>query len=180
MKKILTIATLPLLAIVLSACATFSNDLVSVAGVVTGLDETSILETAVVQEGLAGVLADETAEFTVFAPTNDAFAAFLDDAGLTAADLLALGALDQVLRYHVVSGTFTSADVVAAVEAADPDPFTVTTVQGGTIDITVEDGDVTLTDATGTSMTVVDPDKLASNGVVHLIDYVLFDAAFLP
>ncbi len=96
--------------------------------------------------------------FTVFAPTNDAFAAL--PAGLVDALLLPENkdALTQILTYHVVAGKVMAADVVAG---------DVPTVQGTNITITT-DGGVKIFDAN-----VVQTDVLASNGVIHVIDQVL-------
>jgi len=97
--------------------------------------------------------------FTVFAPTDAAFAAL--PAGTVDALLANPDALEQVLLYHVVSGEVLAADVVGLTSA--------TTVQGGDIAIAVDGGTVTLNG----SSTVVATDVAASNGVIHVIDAVL-------
>jgi len=98
--------------------------------------------------------------FTVFAPTDEAFAA-LDPATLEAVqndpELL-----KRVLTYHVVAGE---------VMAADVEPGEVEMVSGDTVTITVEDGKVMVNDAM-----VVTTDIVASNGVIHVIDTVLVPA----
>ena len=106
--------------------------------------------------------------FTVFAPTDDAFAAALDDLGITAEELLASPELGNILTYHVVAGELAAADVLAAIDAGGGSAE-VTTVQGATIDATVVEGSVVLN---GTA-TVVTTDLFAQNGVVHVIDAVL-------
>jgi len=124
------------------------------------------LVTAVQAAGLEETLRGE-GPFTVFAPTDDAFAAL--PAG-TLDELLAdpTGALTDVLTYHVVPGEVLAADVVGL----DGQP--VETVQGGTFTVNVgDDGSVTLTDASGNEVTVVATDVQASNGVIHVIDAVL-------
>ncbi|HML23059.1 MAG TPA: fasciclin domain-containing protein [Aggregatilinea sp.] len=104
--------------------------------------------------------------FTVFAPTNDAFAAALDALGLTADELLAdTDTLTQILLYHVVPGAVT-ADQVVTLDSA-------TTAQGSDISIAVQDGTVVLND----SVNVVATDIMASNGVIHVIDGVLLPPA---
>jgi uncharacterized surface protein with fasciclin (FAS1) repeats len=116
--------------------------------------------TLVAAVGAAGLV--ETLQgpgpFTVFAPTNDAFAAL--PAGLVDALLLPENkdALTQILTYHVVSGQVLAADVVAG---------DVPTVQGTNITITT-DGGVKIFDAN-----VVQTDVMATNGVIHVIDQVL-------
>ena len=98
--------------------------------------------------------------FTVFAPTDDAFAAL--PAG-TVESLLKPENRDQlvaVLTYHVVPGKVTAADVVTLDEAK--------TVNGASINISTENGSVYVNDAT-----VVAADVDASNGVIHVIDTVI-------
>ncbi|QFT84444.1 Immunogenic protein MPT70 precursor [Halomonas sp. THAF12] len=98
--------------------------------------------------------------FTVFAPTDEAFAAL--PVG-TVDDLLKpenRDTLTAVLTYHVVPGKVMAEDAMAADSA--------TTVQGQDISITTMDGQVMVNDAT-----VIQPDIEASNGVIHVIDGVL-------
>lgn len=125
----------------------------------------STLVAAVVAADLAETLSGE-GPFTVFAPTNDAFAAAFDALGITAEELLAdTDTLTNILLYHVVSGEVLAEDVVNATS--------VTTVQGSDITITVRDGNVFLNDTVQVTMT----DILASNGVIHVIDGVLLPPA---
>jgi len=115
------------------------------------------LVTAVEAAGLVDTLKGE-GPFTVFAPTDAAFAA-LPEGALD--DLLAdIPALTDVLLYHVVPGKVMAADVVNLSSA--------TTVQGSDLTITVEDGAVMINDAL-----VVTADIETSNGVIHVIDAVL-------
>lgn len=98
--------------------------------------------------------------FTVFAPTDDAFAKL--PAG-TVENLLKPENRDQliaVLTYHVVPGKVMAEDVVSLSSA--------TTVQGSNVDIAVIDGNVRIDNAT-----VVAADVDASNGVIHVIDSVI-------
>ena len=97
--------------------------------------------------------------FTVFAPTDEAFAAL--PAGTLDGLLKDPEALKQVLLYHVVSGAVT-ADKVVGLTSAD-------SVEGSPIAIAVKDGKVYLNDAAQ----VVKTDMLASNGVIHVIDKVI-------
>ena len=101
--------------------------------------------------------------FTVFAPTDAAFAAL--PAGTLDKLLADPAALKQVLLYHVVSGKVTS-DQVVTLTSAD-------TVEGSPIAIAVKDGKVYLNGSTQ----VVTPDVLATNGVIHVIDQVLLPPA---
>ncbi len=98
--------------------------------------------------------------FTVFAPTDEAFAAL--PAG-TVEDLLKPENKDRltaILTYHVVPGEVTSSEV-AGLERAD-------TVNGKALTISAEGGTVTINDAT-----VVRADVDASNGVIHVVDKVI-------
>jgi uncharacterized surface protein with fasciclin (FAS1) repeats len=117
----------------------------------------STLVAAVSAAGLVETLSG-TGPFTVFAPTNDAFAAL--PAGVLDALLLPenKALLAQILTYHVVSGMVMAADVT------DGD---VATVEGQTIKLSTADG-VTVNGAT-----VVAADVAASNGVIHAIDAVI-------
>ncbi|GAB4574436.1 MAG: hypothetical protein Kow0077_21000 [Anaerolineae bacterium] len=104
--------------------------------------------------------------FTVFAPTDDAFAAAFAALGIEPADLLAdTETLTDILLYHVVSGKAMAADVVGL--------ESVTTLQGSDISITVNDDGVFLND----SIQVIITDIEASNGVIHVIDGVLLPPA---
>ncbi|NNE71444.1 MAG: fasciclin domain-containing protein [Rhodothermales bacterium] len=130
----------------------------------------NIVETAVAAEFNTLVAAVQAAElvdvltgpgpFTVFAPTDEAFAALPEG---TVETLLMPENRDQlvaVLTYHVVSGKVMAADVVGLTSAP--------TVQGADIAISVVDGAVKINDATVTSA-----DVEASNGVIHVIDQVI-------
>lgn len=98
--------------------------------------------------------------FTVFAPTDDAFAKLPDG---TVASLLEPQNRDQltaILTYHVVPGKVMAKDVVNLSEA--------TTVNGSDISIKVTDGRVRINDST-----VVAADVATSNGVIHIVDTVI-------
>ena len=99
--------------------------------------------------------------FTVFAPTDEAFAKL--PAGTVDSLLNDIPQLTKILTYHVVSGKVLSSDVVKLDKA--------TTVQGSEVKIDASSG-VKVNDAT-----VVTPDVEADNGVIHVIDSVLLPAA---
>ncbi|NNF53182.1 MAG: fasciclin domain-containing protein [Acidimicrobiales bacterium] len=100
--------------------------------------------------------------FTVFAPTNDAFAQALTDLNLTKEELLASPDLAGILTYHVVPALVDSGAAVAA------DGTEVPTVNGDTIAVSVVDGSVMVDGATVTTV-----DLMAGNGIVHVIDSVI-------
>lgn len=95
--------------------------------------------------------------FTVFAPTDDAFAKL--PAGTVDALLKDIPKLTKILTYHVVSGKVMAADVVKLKSA--------TTVEGSDVKIDASNG-VKVNDSN-----VVTPDVVADNGVIHVIDTVL-------
>jgi uncharacterized surface protein with fasciclin (FAS1) repeats len=130
----------------------------------------STLVTAVVEADLAATLSG-TGPFTVFAPTNEAFAAALVELGLTAEQLLASPDLAAILTYHVVGGDVRAADVAALVSGG---PADVTTVQGGTFRVGT---DLVITDGRSRTATLAATDVVASNGVIHVIDAVLLPPA---
>jgi uncharacterized surface protein with fasciclin (FAS1) repeats len=145
-----------------------SNTIVDVAA---SNDNFTTLVAAVKAADLVSTLQSE-GPFTVFAPTNDAFAKLPEG---TVAGLLkpeSKDVLTSILTYHVVSGKFEAAAVIDAV-TKNEGKFMVTTVQGGTITISVNDGKVMLTDEKGNMSTVIMADVGASNGVIHAIDAVV-------
>ena len=99
--------------------------------------------------------------FTVFAPTDEAFAAL--PTGTLEALLADTEALSQILLYHVVAGQVTAEQVVEL--------DTAQTVEGSAVTIRVENGKVFINDAE-----VVATDILTSNGVIHVIDQVIIPA----
>ena len=131
----------------------------------------STLVAAVTAAGLGETLSGE-GPFTVFAPTNDAFGKLPEGTveTLTTEDT---ETLTSILTYHVVEGSVDAATLVAAIEEAGDEGYTVTTVNGGTLTAALVDGSVVLTDAAGGTSTVTATDVEASNGLIHVIDTVL-------
>ncbi len=133
----------------------------SIAEVAADAGSFETLLAALTAAGLAETFADSDAgPFTVFAPTDDAFAA------LPAGTVEALledpeGALTDILTYHVVEGAVT-AETVVTLDAA-------TTLLGQDVSIAVVDGGVVLND----SVNVIVTDIEADNGIIHVIDAVL-------
>ena len=126
------------------------------------LPQFSILVEAVIAANLQGTLSSP-GPFTVFAPTNDAFAALLTELGVTKAALLANTALlGKVLTYHVVSGRVLKADV--------PLNTPIPTVQGETLTV---NSSLSIVDQRGRTSKITATDVLTSNGVIHVIDKVI-------
>ena len=129
----------------------------NIVEIAVGAGTFNTLVAAVKAAGLVETLSGE-GPFTVFAPTDDAFAE------IPAEDLKALladkAALTAVLTYHVVPGKVMASDVVGLTSA--------TTVNGQTVDIKVMDGKVWIDGAQ-----VVTTDIEATNGVIHVINKVI-------
>jgi len=142
--------------------------------IVANAAETDALSTLVAAVKAADLVETLNGEgpFTVFAPTNDAFAAL--PAGTVEMLLKPENKekLQKILTYHVVPGKAT-AEVVGQLIEQGGGHAKVTTVQGEELTLRVKDGKVTVTDAKGNSATVVQADVMNSNGVVHVIDAVL-------
>lgn len=113
----------------------------------------------VAEAGLVETLRSDNggAGFTVFAPTEDAFAAL--------SSVPSGQALVDVLTYHVVGATVESGDL--------SDGQVVTTVQGGTFTVNISGSSVTITDGAGNTVNVILTDVPAANGIVHVVDAVL-------
>lgn len=139
-----------------SMAAEEPGDIVAVA---SANEDFSTLVAAVDAAGLVEVLQGE-GPFTVFAPTNEAFAAL--PAGVLDALLLPENkeVLAQILTYHVVADEVMAAEVAAG---------EVPTVEGSPITVTIEGETVMLN---GTAK-VIATDVMASNGVIHVIDAVI-------
>ncbi len=141
---------------------TGAEELGTIVDVASAAGDFTTLVAAVQAAGLVETLSGE-GPFTVFAPTDEAFAAALEALGLTAEELLADTALlTSVLTYHVVEGKVLAADVVTMGGQE------VATVNGATIMISVDGSSVMVNDAN-----VVATDVMASNGVIHVIDKVI-------
>jgi uncharacterized surface protein with fasciclin (FAS1) repeats len=118
---------------------------------------------AVEAAGLGEALSGE-GPFTVLAPTNDAFAAALENLGLTADQVLAdTDLLTAVLTYHVIPGQYFFRNLTSGPELE--------TLQGGTVQFALESGVFTVN-----GLSILDVDNVASNGIVHVIE----DGVLLP
>ena len=158
-KAVLMMASLVVASVAFAATPADKQDIVDTA---IAAGDFNTLVQAVQAAGLVETLKGE-GPFTVFAPTDEAFAAALVALDLTADELLAdTELLTSVLTYHVIAAEVPSSEVVTM------DGESVATVNGADVTITVDGDTVMVNDAT---VTAVDVD--ASNGVIHVIDMVL-------
>ena len=128
----------------------------------------SFLVEAVVSAELVDTLKG-AGPFTVFAPTNAAFAALLTELGLSKAQLLADKALlKTVLTYHVLPAKVERAQV--------PRGKAVSTVQGSILKVEASGTDLTITDGRNRSARILATDIQAKNGVIHTINRVILPA----
>ena len=128
------------------------------------------LVAAVKAAGLVDTLASG-GPFTVFAPTDAAFAKLPAGTLDTLLKPANKGMLASILTYHVVPGAVTAAALIEQINAGGGSA-SLTTVQGGTLTARVVDGKVVITDARGGTATVTTADLIQSNGVSHVTDAV--------
>ncbi|GAA0633181.1 fasciclin domain-containing protein [Sphingomonas ursincola] len=129
------------------------------------------LVAAVKAAGLVETLASP-GPFTVFAPTDAAFAKLPAGTVETLVKPENKATLTSILTYHVVAGKVTAADVVALIKKGGG-KAQIKTVQGGTLTASLQGQNVVLTDAKGGKSIVTQTDVMQSNGVVHVIDTVV-------
>ena len=133
-----------------------------------GNPQLSTLVTAVTAAGLGETLSG-TGPFTVFAPSNDAFAK-VDKATLDG--LLQPASKGVLLTYHVVAGNVKSGDLAKMI-VDGKGTATIKTLNGGSLKASMAGDKIVLTDAKGGKSTVTEADVVASNGAVHVVDTVV-------
>ena len=169
MKSIKTLAILVAASIFsMSAIAQEKADIVDIAA---GSPDHTTLVAAVKAADLVETL-KSAGPFTVFAPTNAAFAKLPKGTVETLLKPENKSKLAGILTYHVVAGNLDAAAVLDAIKKG-MGKVVVTTVAGGKLTATLVNGKVVLTDENGGSATVTTADLKASNGVIHVIDAVL-------
>lgn len=143
----------------------------SIAGLAMRTDNLSTLVTALKGADLATMMS-EPGEYTVFAPSNEAFAK------LPKATMDAVMApenkemLQGVLKYHVVAGKITAEQLAEAIKGANGN-YKFKTVSGNELTASMKGDKYIITDSTGKKAEVILGNQQASNGVVHVIDAVL-------
>ncbi|GKY88327.1 fasciclin domain-containing protein [Sinisalibacter aestuarii] len=160
--------TLAATALALSGTAALADDhggMKTIVDIAAGDDRFETLVAAVTAAGLAETLSG-TGPFTVFAPTDDAFAALPEGAVEGLLQPAAKGDLTNVLLYHVVPGTVMSGDIAIGASRV------ATALDGADIRVLL-DGGVMLDDGSGGMANVIAADIEASNGVIHVIDKVI-------
>lgn len=172
LKRTLLSLALAMTVLPLAACNDDDNDFSvvveaptqNIAEIAAENKDLTILNAALKASGLDKVLMSSEDEFTVFAPTDAAFAELLEELDVTSEELLAdKELLTMVLTYHVIPNM--------TVKAADiPYGDSIETVNGQTFSIS--DANVIM-DASGDTSKIIKTDVLATNGVIHLIDDVL-------
>ena len=129
------------------------------------------LVAAVKAAGLVDTL-EGPGPFTVFAPTDDAFAKLPDG---TVANLVKpenKATLVKILEYHVIAGKITSKELIKAIKKGGG-TYSAKTLEGDSLTFSLDGGKVKITDDKGGSAYVSTADVIQSNGVIHVIDSVL-------
>jgi uncharacterized surface protein with fasciclin (FAS1) repeats len=135
----------------------------------------SPIHTTLVAAVKAGGLVDtlnSPGPFTVFAPTNDAFAKLPAGTVDTLVKPENKDTLDKILTYHVVPGRISSKEIMKDIKKGGG-TATLKTVQGEPLTFTMAGGKITITDAKGGTATITTADVFQSNGVIDVIDSVL-------
>jgi uncharacterized surface protein with fasciclin (FAS1) repeats len=159
------LAAVSALALVTACGGGDDHDTVNIVETAKRDPQFSILVEAVVAADLATTLSGP-GPYTVFAPTDTAFAALLTELGITKAQLLAdKPLLTSVLTYHVLPSQ--------VLKSAVPLGKAISTVQGGIFKIDSVSGNLVITDGRNRTSKIIAADIIASNGVIHAIDKVL-------
>ena len=141
-----------------------------VENAVNSKDHTTLVA-AVKAAGLVETLSGK-GPFTVFAPTNAAFAKLPAGTVDTLVKPESKATLTKILTYHVVPGTHTATQIVAAIKAGNG-KATMKTVEGENLTFMMAGAGVEVVDAKGGKSMVTIPDVMQSNGVIHVVDTVL-------
>ena len=145
-----------------------SNDVVDIA---ISSDVHTTLVAAVKAADLVGTLKSE-GPFTIFAPTNDAFAKLPKGTVETLLEPKNKGMLTSILTYHVLPGNFDATAIVSAIKIGGGET-TLKTINGGILKASIRNEKVFLEDEKGNTSIVTATDLEGNNGVVHVIDSVV-------
>ena len=167
MKKLVLIFTV-ILSVAFSKNVSAQGTIVDVA---VGNQDFSTLVTALKAADLVGALQGD-GPFTVFAPTNDAFAKIDAKTLNSLLEEKNQKVLANILTYHVVSGKLAASDVVAALEKGNGS-VELTALNGEVISVMQKDGKIWLKDSNGNYSEIIATDVMGSNGVIHVINTVV-------
>jgi uncharacterized surface protein with fasciclin (FAS1) repeats len=142
-----------------------------VQNAVNSKDHTTLVA-AVKAAGLVPTL-ESAGPFTVFAPTNAAFAALPAGTVDTLLKPENKGTLTQVLTYHVVPGRYDRMALENSIKTAPGGKVALKTAEGETLTISDASGSLWVTDMKGNTARVTIPDVYQSNGVIMVVDKVL-------
>ena len=170
LAAILSAVAIPALAQVMVGGAPMYSSKDIVDNAVNSKDHTTLVA-AVQAAGLVPTLKG-AGPFTVFAPTNAAFAALPAGTVDTLLKPENKPALTKVLTYHVVAGKMDSAALIKAIDAGGG-KATLTEVSGGMLTATKSGGTIMVADDSGGMAKVTIADVVQSNGVIHVVDKVL-------
>ena len=164
--------TIFILSVILSISSTkvliAQNTIVDVA---VGNKNFSTLVTALKSADLVGALQGD-GPFTVFAPTNDAFAKIDSETLNSLLEEKNQKILSNILTYHVISGKLAASDVVAALKKGNGS-VELTALNGQIITVMQKEGKIWLIDSKGNYSEISATDVMGSNGVIHVIDTVV-------
>lgn len=149
--------------------AMYSNK--TIAANASAAPNLTTLVAAVKAAGLVDTL-NSAGPFTVFAPTNDAFAKLPAGTVDTLTQPENKEQLTKILTYHVVKGTYDAKKLMKEIKKHNGS-FQMTTVQGEPLTFTMDGDNIKITDAKGGTAMVTTANVYQSNGVVHVIDSVL-------
>jgi len=171
------------LSIVAIACMAFAADKTPIVGgqpmypnkdiidnAVNSADHTTLVA-AVKAAGLVDTLKGP-GPFTVFAPTNEAFAKLPSGTVETLLKPENKDTLVKILTYHVVAGRISASDLKKQIRAGNGQAM-LKTVSGGTLIATMQGSNIVLKDEKGGISTVTIPNVFQSNGVIHVVDTVV-------
>lgn len=165
------LAALPAVAHQHKAAAQATPNIVQTA-MSTGVHNT--LVAAVKAAGLVETLSSP-GPFTIFAPTDTAFAKLPDGTVATLVKPENKRTLTGILTYHAVAGKVTSADLVKLIKSHDGEAV-ITTVAGGELTARLSGDKIVITDEQGRATAVTQADVVTSNGVIHVTDGVFLPA----
>lgn len=178
MKNLIKKMSLACIALTMLSCSDDDNNTSqqqTIAEIAAGNSDFSTLVTALNRTGLTATL-DGNGQFTVFAPTNDAFQTFFNSLGTgVTVDNVDANVLKSILLNHVVASEIKSADIPAATYVSTLSPINSTT-NAPTISMFVQKSGATVTlnggiDSKGAVVSTADVD--ASNGVIHIVNRVI-------